>query len=103
MTPFSPKTPSEQVFLAFNYVRELGEGETIASGTWTASVLEGVDANPGALISGGVFIEGPKVSQLVIGGVIDTRYCLQCEALTSRGQRLVLSNSIWIRAACANV
>jgi len=97
---FSPKTPADQEFFAFDYARRLGTGETIASAVWTASVVEGTDGNPSALISGTATVSGSRVSQKIIGGTADVQYCLVCTATTSRPQILVESAHVWVRGAC---
>jgi len=98
--PFTEKRPAEREKFAFNYKRLLPQDVTIQSAVWTVSVLEGVDAGAAGMISGAAVIEGDKVSQLVIDGLIDVQYCLQCEAFFSDGQRVILSDTLWVRAPC---
>jgi len=97
---FSVKTPAAKEFFTFNFARRLSAGETIVSAAWTVTVKEGTDASPSALLSGSPAISGSRVSHLIIGGVADTRYCLQCVATTSAGQEIALTDDVWIRDAC---
>jgi len=99
--PFTEKRPAEREKFAFSYKRLLPEGVTIQSAVWTVSVLEGVDAGAAAMVSGAAVIEGDKVSQLIIDGLVDVQYCLQCEAVFSDGQHVILSDTLWVRAPCA--
>jgi len=80
---FSPKREAEQIICTFDYTKLLGTGETIQSALWTSELVEGVDAAPNDMISGGASVAGSKVSQLIIGGVDDNIYRLICAATTT--------------------
>lgn len=95
-----PKTPTEEEFYSFDYARLLGPGETISGSVWTVSVLEGTDASPSSMLSGAPSVSGSRVSHKLIGGVVETRYCIKCQATTSLGQKIELSDALWVRAAC---
>lgn len=99
---FSPaKKPSERESFAFNFAQLLPAGVTIASAVWTVTVVQGTDSNPSAMVSGSPLIQGSKVSQLIIGGVDGVEYCLSCQATFSDGQKPILCDTLWVRAACA--
>lgn len=90
MADFTPKRVSESEIFAVDYTALLAEGETITSAVWSNSVKSGVDANPGAMISGGATITGPMVMQTLTGGVAGVSYWPICTAVTSLGQTIVL-------------
>jgi hypothetical protein len=98
---FSPKTPAGEEFFTLNFVRELAPNETILSAEWTVAVMQGVDANPSAMLSGSPVIVGTKVSQKLIGGVDGVQYCLTCVATTTGPQKIPLFDTLWVRASCA--
>jgi hypothetical protein len=79
------KRPSESRIYRFDFrdEPEVLAGETIASSTWTMTVLEGVDASPGSMLSGSPINAAAVASQLVVGGVAGVRYRLRVVATTS--------------------
>lgn len=93
-----PKRPIEREFFAFDYRALLAAGEVIDEATWSIAVAQGADAAPAAMLSGSPVINGTKVSQLVIGGVNNVQYLLQCTAETSTGQILVLDATLWVKS-----
>lgn len=103
MKPFSPKTPSAEELFAFNFILQIPSGVTIASAQWIVTVLQGVDANPSAMLSGNPIINGFKVSHKIIGGLDGVQYCLTCIATTSDGEKIPLFASLWVRASCAQL
>lgn len=86
---------------AFRYTLRLPAGVTIASAEWTLTVLEGTDPTPSASLSGSPAISGDKVSQRIIGRIADVQYCVQCKATLSDGQKVPLTDTLWVRAGCA--
>jgi len=98
---FSPKTPTEQELFGFDFSRLLPSGVTISSAVVTATVIDGTDADPSAMISGSATISGSLVSQLVIGGVAGVTYCLKCAATFSDGQVPELHDDLAVEAACS--
>lgn len=87
---FSPKRTIETEIFTVDYVNDLATGETIISATWTATVADGVDATPNAIIQGGATISGTRVSQKLTAGLPGVRYAPICTATTSLGQVIVL-------------
>jgi hypothetical protein len=100
---FSPKTPTDEEYFAFNYGRILPAGVTIVSAEFFMTVIDGVDANPSAMLSGAPVIVGLKVFQRVIGGVDGVKYCLKCRATTSESpaQKIELHDDFRVELACA--
>lgn len=98
---FSDKAQAEKETFTFDFVRLLGTGETISTSTWTVTVKAGTDPTPSSMLSGAPAVAGTKVSHLIQGGVLDTRYCIKCQITTSAGQTLELADDVWVRAtAC---
>lgn len=83
------KDPEEAFACAFDFARELAEGETL-SGTpsITVAVVDGTDATPAAIKSGAPVIEGGRVLQRLVGGLAGVTYSLTCIASTSKGNTL---------------
>jgi len=83
------KDPEEAFACAFSFARELAEGETITgTPSITVAVVNGTDASPASLKSGGPVIEGGRVLQRLVGGVAGVTYSLTCIASTSEGNTL---------------
>lgn len=87
---YDDKRVGDTEVLSVDYSKQLGAGETIISATWSVRVLSGVDAAPGNMLQGGSTTNGPKVSQMLTGGVAGVYYSPLCTALTSLGQTLTL-------------
>jgi hypothetical protein len=87
---FSSKTTTEQIRLGFNFARLLAYGETISAATFSVALVDGVDANPSAMLSGSAIVDySPIIRQLVIGGTAGNTYQLQASITTSLGQVFV--------------
>ena len=87
-----PKRVGETCFgsLPFDFLSSLAAGETLTLATVTASVYQGTDPNPTAIISGAASIlNTSQVQQLFTGGILGTLYKLACQVTTSLGQILV--------------
>lgn len=97
MKRLPPKIPAERIVVAFNFKRRLGEGVTLSSPIVTATVASGIDADPGATISGVASPIGTRVLQLVINGLAGVDYRLSCQVDTSDGQRFVLPARLPVR------
>lgn len=87
---FSPKDPSTEEYFDFDYAgdRRMAAGETILSASISISVVSGRDPNANSMLSGSVVISGRLVRQLVVDGVVPTKYHLKCLVTTSNGQIL---------------
>ena len=88
---FSPKRQGETVTVEFDFISSLAAGETISAPAVTASVYTGVDASPGAILSGAAAVSGTKATQSVTAGVVGVIYQLLCVVSTSLGQVLELA------------
>lgn len=93
---FDPKDPTEELFLAFDF-----EDATPAGGiTIDVTRVDGpADANPNAMKSGSATVQGTKVIQKVIGGVLNTTYDFRCVATMTSGEKLVLVGRLPVRLA----
>jgi hypothetical protein len=88
-----PKTPRESYPIEFDFSRLLA---SITSASVTVTLLAGVDAAPGSILSGLAQISGSKVFQNLVGGVDGAKYGLLCQA--SDGTRTFeLADSIEVR------
>lgn len=85
------KYVNERITITCNFAKRLGQGVGLTSPTVTATVLEGVDASPSAILSGAATIDGTKVLQHVINGVNGVTYKLvfQVDTDESTPQRLI--------------
>lgn len=88
------------------YAMKMGEliptGVTISSSTWTATVAEGTDANPSAIISGTADITGdPEVKHLLTAGVDGVTYCVKNTAVLSDGQTIVALAKLVVDDGCS--
>lgn len=83
------KDPGEAFACAFDFARELVEGESITGSPQVAvAVVRGTDSEPAAIKSGNPVIEGGRVLQRLVGGVAGVTYSLTCLATTSEGNTL---------------
>ncbi len=99
LTPFSfsPKDPAEVLTLGFDFGALLASGVTLSAPVVTISVRGGVDASPGAVLSGGASLNGSTVLQRVAGGVAGVTYLLRAQADASDGSRYVLVGLLPVR------
>lgn len=93
---FSPKPQTDEETFTFDFSRMLPDGVSITgTPSFTVTVLEGVDANPSAMISvSGPSIVGPKVLKKFRNGVIGVYYRFKCSVVTSDAQTLSISNNV---------
>lgn len=103
MPTFSPKAPGETARFTLDYDRLLGDGVTIQSGTATMTVLDGIDANPSAMVGTVQVIQSlagnpaRALGVMVSGGVSGVRYGLQAIATTTDGQTLPLAGDFYVQ------
>ncbi len=95
----SIKDPEEWVVVSVDFARVTPPGDTLSSPSVVATVLRGMDASPGAALSGAPQITGTIVAQLMIDAVDGVDYKLRFKVQTSSGQRRVFSVAIPVRAA----
>ena len=86
---FSYKFVNEIKPLSFDFSQVLASGETLSTSTCSVLVIDGVDANPSALLSGGTSIVSSTVYQQVQNGVSGVTYRLVVTVTTSSGSTLV--------------
>lgn len=84
------KALTETAAVTFRYAGLFPAGVTILSAAVTVYVLRGIDPTPAAILSGGAAINGTDVVQLAQGGVDGVYYVLECRAVGSDGQAVVL-------------
>jgi hypothetical protein len=92
------KRPDEREYFAFDFAPILTTGESVVSATWTVTVVDGVDPDPNAMVSGNNTIQGSIVSRLIIGGVAGVTYRLHCLAHTNIGQRLEICEDLAVES-----
>lgn len=83
-----PKRVDEDILLSWDFSAALATGETISTGTVTATTIEGTDPSPNDIVSGSTTTSGAVVSQKIINGVDGATYLLECEITTDQGQKL---------------
>lgn len=98
MSTWSPKDPGSTEFFTVDFVRQLAAGDTITSATITCSVLAGVDAAAGSMVSGSAVISGTNVSQSIRLGVAGVHYQLEFSATTAQGETLTFGGDFWALA-----
>ena len=86
---FSYKFVTEVKPLSFDFSQVLATGETLSTSSCSVLVIDGVDASPSNLLSGGTSIIGNKVYQQVQNGVAGVTYRLVVTVTTSAGNTLV--------------
>jgi hypothetical protein len=82
---FSTRHPSESYPLGLDFAALLSTGETVTSGTVTASVVEGTDASVATRFTGAVAIDGAIVKRRFTGGVAGVLYLVTAVAQTDAG------------------
>lgn len=88
---FDPIVPLNQRWFYFDFGSDLGSGETIVSGTLTASVTRGVDANPQSHILSSPMIVGSEVGAFCGNFLAGVTYSLEAIAVTSDDNVLELN------------
>lgn len=86
---FSYKFTTEVKSLSFDFSQVLSSGETISTATCTVVVIDGTDATPSNILSGGTSIIGSKVYQQVQNGIAGVTYRLVVTIATSASNTLV--------------
>ena len=88
---FPSKITTATLPLMFDFVSQLGAGETLASALVTVSLFSGIDATPSAILSGSASITGLIVTQYVHAGTAGVIYQLNCAVETSAGNQLIMT------------
>jgi hypothetical protein len=92
------KDPLELIPVTFDFTPYLGVA-TIGTQTVTATVYQGTDATPSAVLSGSPTESAGVVTQKMTGGTPGTDYKLACKATLSDNRVLVLGIVIPVRNA----
>jgi hypothetical protein len=94
---FSPKDPSEVIVVSFGFFKRLDAGETVTASTFTVEVLEGIDPDPSALLSGEADLSSlPVVKQKLIGGLLGVTYLIKALATTSSTRKIMGARTLKI-------
>ena len=97
---FSPTNPAENEIYSFDFVNDLGTGESITSVASVAlTVFQGTDGNPSSHLSGGASVSGTVVSQRLANLVSGVTYTFSITVNTSLSNVLELFS----RVACLPV
>ena len=83
-----PKYVGETDSVSFDFTDSLDTGETLAFSSVAATVWDGTDSSPSAIISGSSVISTVYVIQKVTAGTANVWYLLLCTATTSLGRTL---------------
>lgn len=82
--------PEEKVTTLVDFGPALGVGDTLASVLVSVTLLQGVDAAPGALLDGTAVLKGARVLQRLQGRISGASYLVKYRATTALGNVLVL-------------
>lgn len=85
---FDPIEPASQRWFYFDYSLELGPSETIASATFTCSLVRGTDPAPASHVLGPAMIVGTQIGAYCGNFVGGSWYSLEAVATTSAGNVL---------------
>jgi len=86
---FSYKFTTENKPLSFDFSQVLATGESLSTASCSVLVIDGTDASPSNLLSGGASIIGSKIYQQVHNGTAGVTYRLVATVTTSAGNTLV--------------
>lgn len=79
------KLVGEVVTLSFNFLSQMGSGETLTSPVVTVSLFSGIDSTPAVILSGSPTISGSIVTQKIQEGMAGVTYVLTCAVHGSTG------------------
>jgi len=92
-----PKDASEEIIVSLGFGLRLNTSETVTTAASSIEVIDGVDANPSAMLSGSAdTTSAPVVAQKIIGGVLGVEYLIKILATTSAGRKIMGARSITI-------
>lgn len=83
VTDFPAKTPSEEVWLPFDFADMVEDAETVLSATVTVSVVLGPDDVNPLNLQGSPLLADKVVTQLVTGGQNGAIYLVVCSVVTT--------------------
>jgi len=93
---FSYKITTESELFTFDFSQVLAPSETISTAVCTVILLNGVDSNPSAILSGSAYIVTPKASQRIVGGLNEVTYRLVMTITTSLNNTYVGTGDLTI-------
>lgn len=96
---FDPIEPASQRWFYFDYSLELGPGETIASATFTCSLVRGIDPAPASHVLSPAMIVGTQIGAYCGNFVGDCWYSLEAVAITSAGNVLPNNARVYCQGA----
>lgn len=86
------KRDAETIQYTFNFTPELGTGETVSSVTSVSQYEDGSSTSD--LTIGSATLSSPNVQVLVAGGTVRKVYVLECKAVTSASQILIVQGAV---------
>jgi hypothetical protein len=78
--------------IAFDFLSQMAQGESLVSATNTVLVYSGSDPTLSLAFTGTPNIVGSQAVQLAAGGVSGCTYQIECQGLTSFGRKTFLSS-----------
>ena len=90
MQVLDQKSPEAVTKVTWDFLSQLGAGETLTLATVSVSVWTGVDPSPAAILDGAPSLSGSQVSQLIQDGIAGVVYKIRVQASTSLGQIVVM-------------
>src|SRR5687768_12627571 len=81
-----PKDPTEEITLSFDYS---ARGSQASNASVSVRLMEGIDSDPSAMLSGAPQYDGALVLQKVIGGVRGCKYKVSCYAKVGNDKLLI--------------
>lgn len=102
---FSRKSPDAKELFGFDFEDMVTESVAIVGAACEIHVIIGDDPSITYMLPSAPTIDGYLVSQMVIGGAANTKYCLECIATTSQTppQEVKLSGEFWVRDFCSSI
>jgi hypothetical protein len=98
---FSPKDPRETFPVSIDFTNLLGVGETVSSVVFSVQVVNAVDPNAAAMISGAGTVSGNVCSQTITGGINGVTYLISALATTSLNNKLIGAGLLTVQAGGA--
>lgn len=91
MDIYTKRSP-ETIQYTFDFTPELGTGETVSSVSGVSQYEDGATTTD--LTIGSPTLSSPNVQVLVGGGTVRKVYVLECTAVTSAGQTLIVQGAV---------
>ena len=91
---FTATDPGAVETYSFDFVNDLGAGESIAGASFDCAAVDGDDAAAASRLQGAALVTGSIASQQVAGLLAGVLYRLQCAATTNLGDVLILYSHV---------